>query len=106
LLQPEYIIINLKGSTKETVINELLDVLAAHGKMLDRDTALTSGARHSFQKSPAPLGYAFRHFEDTVYPQEPGTQCWGSRYGFPGRTEKPGWAFLSGLMTESLPSLG
>jgi PTS system nitrogen regulatory IIA component len=37
---PDHIILNLKGKTKETIINELLDMLTAQGKLLDRDTAL------------------------------------------------------------------
>jgi mannitol/fructose-specific phosphotransferase system IIA component (Ntr-type) len=40
LLQPEYININLKGHTKETVINELLDILEANNKLFDRTIAL------------------------------------------------------------------
>jgi mannitol/fructose-specific phosphotransferase system IIA component (Ntr-type) len=37
---PDQIIINLAGKTKASIINELLDMLAAQGKLLDRDTAL------------------------------------------------------------------
>jgi mannitol/fructose-specific phosphotransferase system IIA component (Ntr-type) len=40
LLQPEYININLKGQTKESVINELLDILETNNKLLDRVVAL------------------------------------------------------------------
>jgi mannitol/fructose-specific phosphotransferase system IIA component (Ntr-type) len=40
LLQPENISLNLKGHTKKTIINELLDLLQTNGKLLDRDTAL------------------------------------------------------------------
>jgi mannitol/fructose-specific phosphotransferase system IIA component (Ntr-type) len=41
LLQPEYINLKLKGHTRETVINELLDLLQANGKLLDRTTVLS-----------------------------------------------------------------
>jgi mannitol/fructose-specific phosphotransferase system IIA component (Ntr-type) len=34
------IILNLKSKTKETAINELLDILEAQGKLLNRNTAL------------------------------------------------------------------
>jgi mannitol/fructose-specific phosphotransferase system IIA component (Ntr-type) len=40
IITADTIIINLKSKTKETAINELLDMLAAHGKLLSRDTAL------------------------------------------------------------------
>jgi mannitol/fructose-specific phosphotransferase system IIA component (Ntr-type) len=37
---PDHIILNLKGKIKVTIIKELLDMLAAQGKLLDRDIAL------------------------------------------------------------------
>jgi mannitol/fructose-specific phosphotransferase system IIA component (Ntr-type) len=40
LLQPEYINLSLKSRTKKAVINELLDILAVRGKLLNRDIAL------------------------------------------------------------------
>jgi hypothetical protein len=40
LISPENIILRLHGKTKKAVINELLDILAVCGKLLDRDTAL------------------------------------------------------------------
>jgi PTS system nitrogen regulatory IIA component len=40
LLQPEYINLNLKGHTREAVINELLDLLQVNGKLLDRTIVL------------------------------------------------------------------
>jgi mannitol/fructose-specific phosphotransferase system IIA component (Ntr-type) len=40
IITTDAITINLKGKTKEAVINELLDILANQGKLLDRDTAL------------------------------------------------------------------
>jgi PTS system nitrogen regulatory IIA component len=36
LLQPEYINLNLKGHTREAIINELLDPLQVDGKLIDR----------------------------------------------------------------------
>jgi PTS system nitrogen regulatory IIA component len=38
LISPENISLNLQGKTKEIVINELLDILTAQGKLLNRDT--------------------------------------------------------------------
>jgi hypothetical protein len=40
IVLPEQIIIGLRGKTKETVISELLDMLATQGKLLNRDLAL------------------------------------------------------------------
>jgi PTS system nitrogen regulatory IIA component len=40
IVLPEQILIGLTGKTKEIVINELLDMLAAQGKLSNRDTAL------------------------------------------------------------------
>jgi PTS system nitrogen regulatory IIA component len=40
-IHSETIILTLKGKTKETVINELLDILAAQGKLSDRAAVLT-----------------------------------------------------------------
>jgi mannitol/fructose-specific phosphotransferase system IIA component (Ntr-type) len=39
-ISPDHIILSLKGKKKETIINELLDILTAQGKLLNRDTAL------------------------------------------------------------------
>jgi PTS system nitrogen regulatory IIA component len=39
-IPPENISLQLHGTTKEAVINELLDILAMRGKLLNRDTAL------------------------------------------------------------------
>jgi mannitol/fructose-specific phosphotransferase system IIA component (Ntr-type) len=40
LLSTENICLNLQGKTKEAVINELLDIVSAQGKLLDRTAAL------------------------------------------------------------------
>jgi mannitol/fructose-specific phosphotransferase system IIA component (Ntr-type) len=40
LIQPDCITLNLQGETKEGVITELVDLLAARGKLTDRDLAL------------------------------------------------------------------
>jgi PTS system nitrogen regulatory IIA component len=40
LLQSKYINLNLKGKTKEAIINELLNILVIKGKLIDRATAL------------------------------------------------------------------
>ncbi|MDR2433276.1 MAG: cation:proton antiporter [Treponema sp.] len=42
LIEPELLSLELKGETKEAVITELVDMLAAGGKLLDRDQALTA----------------------------------------------------------------
>jgi PTS system nitrogen regulatory IIA component len=62
LLQPEYINLNLKGSTKETIINKLLDLLACQGKLLDRDTVLKDLLDRERSMSTAiPNGIAIPH---------------------------------------------
>lgn len=38
-LSPDVVKIGLRGNTKEEIINELLDLLVAHGTVLDRDLA-------------------------------------------------------------------
>jgi PTS system nitrogen regulatory IIA component len=42
VLTPETIELNLKGSTKKEIINELLDVLVRAGKIQDREAALNA----------------------------------------------------------------
>jgi PTS system nitrogen regulatory IIA component len=39
IILPAHIILDIKGITKETIINELLDMLVVQRKLLDRDTA-------------------------------------------------------------------
>jgi fructose-specific phosphotransferase system IIA component len=41
LIQPESIILDLKGETKEAVLTELVDLLASQGKLEDRDLVLS-----------------------------------------------------------------
>jgi Kef-type K+ transport system membrane component KefB/mannitol/fructose-specific phosphotransferase system IIA component (Ntr-type) len=40
LIEPETVSLRLRGETKEAVITEMVDLLAARGKLLDRDRAL------------------------------------------------------------------
>jgi hypothetical protein len=40
IILPTHIILDIKGKTKETIISELFDILAAQEKLLDRDIAL------------------------------------------------------------------
>jgi fructose-specific phosphotransferase system IIA component len=40
IIEPECIVLDLKGETKEAVITELVDLLAAQGKLEDRDQVL------------------------------------------------------------------
>ncbi|MDR0719664.1 MAG: cation:proton antiporter [Treponema sp.] len=40
LIDPETVCISLKGETKEEIITEMIDILAAKGKLSDRDMAL------------------------------------------------------------------
>jgi len=42
VLTADTISLNLKGSTKEDIINELLDILVAAGKIQDRDAAFNA----------------------------------------------------------------
>jgi Kef-type K+ transport system membrane component KefB/mannitol/fructose-specific phosphotransferase system IIA component (Ntr-type) len=42
LIEPESLIMELKGQTKEEVITELVDILNERGKLLDRDQALAA----------------------------------------------------------------
>jgi Kef-type K+ transport system membrane component KefB/mannitol/fructose-specific phosphotransferase system IIA component (Ntr-type) len=42
LIEPQTISLDLRGETKEEIITELVDMLAAAGKLLDRDAALTA----------------------------------------------------------------
>jgi PTS system nitrogen regulatory IIA component len=59
---PDHIILNLKGKTKEIIINELLDMLAAQGKLLDRDTALKDLLdREQTMSTAIPNGIAIPH---------------------------------------------
>jgi mannitol/fructose-specific phosphotransferase system IIA component (Ntr-type) len=62
LLQPEYININLKGNTKETAVNELLDILQTNGKLLDRAAALKDLIdREQTMSTAIPNGIAIPH---------------------------------------------
>jgi mannitol/fructose-specific phosphotransferase system IIA component (Ntr-type) len=62
LLQPKYINPNLKGKTKEAIINELLDILVIQGKLIDRATALKDLLnREQTMSTGMPNGIAIPH---------------------------------------------
>jgi PTS system nitrogen regulatory IIA component len=62
LVSPENINLHLKGKTKETIINELLDMLAFQGKLLNRDTALKDLLdREQAMSTAIPNGIAIPH---------------------------------------------
>jgi mannitol/fructose-specific phosphotransferase system IIA component (Ntr-type) len=62
LIEPENIILNLKSTTKETAINELLDMLSAQGKIINRDTALADLLnREQTMSTGIPNGIAIPH---------------------------------------------
>jgi mannitol/fructose-specific phosphotransferase system IIA component (Ntr-type) len=62
LIGPENIRLNLKSKTKETAINELLDILSAQGKLIDRDTALADLlSREQAMSTGIPNGIALPH---------------------------------------------
>jgi mannitol/fructose-specific phosphotransferase system IIA component (Ntr-type) len=62
LICPESIILNLKSTTKETAINELLDILSIQGKLIDRDAALADLLNREQTKSTGiPNGIALPH---------------------------------------------
>jgi mannitol/fructose-specific phosphotransferase system IIA component (Ntr-type) len=58
----EHIILNLKGKTKEAVVNELLDMLAVQKKLLNRDIALKDLLdREQTMSTGIPNGIAIPH---------------------------------------------
>jgi mannitol/fructose-specific phosphotransferase system IIA component (Ntr-type) len=62
LIKPENISLNLKSTTKETAINELLDILSAQGKLIDRDAALADLLnREQTMSTGIPNGIAIPH---------------------------------------------
>jgi PTS system nitrogen regulatory IIA component len=67
IVLPEQIVINLTGKTKESIINELLDLLTSQGKLLDRDTALKDLLNREQTMSTAiPNGIAVPHAKTTA----------------------------------------
>lgn len=59
IITADTITFNLKGKTKESIINELLDILATQGKLLKRDTALKDLlAREQTMSTAIPNGIA------------------------------------------------
>jgi mannitol/fructose-specific phosphotransferase system IIA component (Ntr-type) len=62
LISPENISLRLHGRTKEVVINELLDMLAIQGKLLNRDMALKDLLdRERTMSTAIPNGIAIPH---------------------------------------------
>jgi mannitol/fructose-specific phosphotransferase system IIA component (Ntr-type) len=62
LINAHTIISNLKGKTKESVLNELLDVLSAQGKLLDRAAVLKDLLdREQTMSTAIPNGIAIPH---------------------------------------------
>jgi PTS system nitrogen regulatory IIA component len=62
LIYPENISLNLHGKTKEAVINELLDILSAQGKPLDRTAAFKDLMdREQTMSTAIPNGIAIPH---------------------------------------------
>jgi PTS system nitrogen regulatory IIA component len=62
IVTTDAIILNLKGKTKEAIINELLDIVAAQGKLLNRDIALNDLlAREQTMSTGIPNGIALPH---------------------------------------------
>jgi mannitol/fructose-specific phosphotransferase system IIA component (Ntr-type) len=66
-LFPENISLHLHGRTKESVINELLDMLAIQGKLLNRDIALKDLLdREQTMSTGIPNGIALPHAKTTA----------------------------------------
>jgi mannitol/fructose-specific phosphotransferase system IIA component (Ntr-type) len=66
LLQPEYINLKLKSHTREAIINELLDLLQANGKLVDRSIVLNDILdREQTMSTAIPNGIAIPHAKTT-----------------------------------------
>jgi PTS system nitrogen regulatory IIA component len=62
LIKPEHILLNLKSRTKETVINELLDILKTSGELSDRTIAFNDLLdREQTMSTGIPNGIAIPH---------------------------------------------
>jgi mannitol/fructose-specific phosphotransferase system IIA component (Ntr-type) len=62
MITSDTITLNLKGKTKKAVINELLDLLQANGKLLDRTTVLNDILdREQTMSTAIPNGIALPH---------------------------------------------
>jgi PTS system nitrogen regulatory IIA component len=62
IISVDTIVLNLKGKTKETVINELLDILVTQGKLSDRTAALKDLLdREKVMSTAMPNGIAIPH---------------------------------------------
>jgi PTS system nitrogen regulatory IIA component len=62
IIIPESVKLNLEGRSKENVMKELLDILKANGKLLDRDTALKDLLdREKAMTTAIPNGIAIPH---------------------------------------------
>jgi Kef-type K+ transport system membrane component KefB/mannitol/fructose-specific phosphotransferase system IIA component (Ntr-type) len=62
LIEPDSIILDLKGTTKEEIIKELVDILFAQGKLLDRELVLADVLeRESIMSTGMGYGIAIPH---------------------------------------------
>jgi mannitol/fructose-specific phosphotransferase system IIA component (Ntr-type) len=62
IITADAVTINLKGKAKETIINELLDIMATQGKLLNRDMALKNLLdREQTMSTAIPNGIAIPH---------------------------------------------
>jgi mannitol/fructose-specific phosphotransferase system IIA component (Ntr-type) len=67
LLQPEIITLTLKGKTKETVVNELLDILETNGKLFNRAAVLKDLMdREKIMSTAIPNGIAIPRAKTTA----------------------------------------
>jgi PTS system nitrogen regulatory IIA component len=66
-IAPRHIILNLKGRTKESVVNELFDILELQGKILNRAMALKDLLdREQTMSTGIPNGIAIPHAKTTA----------------------------------------
>jgi hypothetical protein len=62
IISPTHIILNLKNRAKESIINELFDILEIHGSLIDRTVALKDLLEREQAMSTAiPNGIAITH---------------------------------------------
>jgi PTS system nitrogen regulatory IIA component len=67
IITSDTITFNLKGKTKETIINELLNMLEVQGKLLNRDIALKDlMEREQTMSTAIPNGIAIPHAKTTA----------------------------------------
>jgi PTS system nitrogen regulatory IIA component len=62
IILPTHIILNIKGTTKKTIINELLDMLVSHEVLINRDQVLKDLLdREQTMSTAIPNGIAIPH---------------------------------------------